>query len=97
MALDLGAEAEREAPARLPVQIPRDVGHNHGTAREADGDGRTEADPFRRHGGKGQRRKRIVADLEADDTVKAGIFSPTGDRANAAPVVHGNAGFYLHG
>ena len=71
-ALYLTAQAQREAPVRVPVQIPGLVGHDHRAARESDRHRCRKLDPLRREGGEAERHEQVVTQFIGLHTVEPG-------------------------
>jgi hypothetical protein len=75
--LDLRAKAEDEPAARIRLQVPGDVGENHGCPGEGDGNRSAERDPSSGGGDRGQREKRIVLRLDGPYAVEAYLLEET--------------------
>ena len=86
MAFDLAAEPEDEPPIRIRVQIPGLARHDRGAAWKRDGDRRRQLDPGGGERGEGERRKRLVAELDRHHRVKAGRLRRGGEWSGFAPI-----------
>jgi hypothetical protein len=72
--LHLRTETEDEAPTRIRLQVPSDVGHGHRIPRKRDGDAGAQFDPRSVFGGKHERQEGIVVDLGGPAAVVAPTF-----------------------
>ncbi len=94
--LDLGAQAEGEAPARGLLQVPRDVSGDHRAPRERGRDVRAELDA-RGHGGRhGQGQVGVVLGLRRPETVVAHGLDLPGELRRGLEVVGEHADVELH-
>ncbi len=76
VAFDLAAEAENEPPVGIRVKIPGLARHNRRAAWKGDGDRRRQLDPAGGERGEGERRERLVAELDGRHRVEAGCLPP---------------------
>src|SRR5208337_2646577 len=76
--LHLRAKAEAQAPARVQLQIPREVRNHHRAAREGHSDRGGELDALGGERREGEGDEKIVGDLRGREAVKAGLLRGLG-------------------
>ena len=96
VAPDLGAEPELEASARCLLQIPAEVGHDHGAAGEGDGHPGGQFEAAGGHGGDAQGQERIVAVLGSRHPVVPVGLDPGRHLGHGGQVGVGQGGVDLH-